>query len=53
MERITKAIKGAVPGAKVAVGGAPVTQEFCDRIGADAYARDPQGLVEYLNAQVV
>jgi methanogenic corrinoid protein MtbC1 len=52
MERIAKAIKGAVPSAKVAVGGAPVTQEFCNRIGADAYARDPQGLVEYLNAQV-
>jgi methanogenic corrinoid protein MtbC1 len=52
MERITKAIKGGVPGAKVAVGGAPVTQDFCNRIGADAYARDPQGLVEYLNAQL-
>jgi methanogenic corrinoid protein MtbC1 len=52
MERITKAIKEAVPAAKVAVGGAPVTQDFCNRIGADAYSRDPQGLVEYLNAQV-
>jgi methanogenic corrinoid protein MtbC1 len=52
MERITKAIKGTRPGTKVAVGGAPVTQDFCDRIGADAYARDPQGLVEYLNAQL-
>ena len=52
MERITKAIKGVLPGAKVTVGGAPVTQDFCNRIGADAYARDPQGLVEYLNAQL-
>jgi len=51
MDRITKAIKAAVPGSKVAIGGAPVTQEFCDKIGADVYSRDPQGLVEYLNAQ--
>jgi len=52
MERITKAIKAAMPDARVAVGGAPVTQEFCNKIGADAYSRDPQGLVEYLNEQV-
>ena len=25
---------------KVMVGGAPVTQEFCDRIGADCYTED-------------
>ena len=53
MERITKAIKSEMPEVKVAVGGAPVTRDFCDKIGADAYSRDPQGLVEYLNAQAV
>lgn len=52
MEKITKAIKEAVPGARVAVGGAPVTDDFRKKIGADAYAPDPQGLVEYLNSQV-
>ncbi len=52
MEKITKAIKTELPDAKVAVGGAPVTQDFCDKIGADAYSADPQGLVEYLNSQV-
>ena len=52
MEKITKAIKEAVPTAKVAVGGAPVNKDFCDKIGADAYSPDPQGLVEFLNAQV-
>lgn len=52
MERTTKAIKEALPGVKVAVGGAPVTRDFCERIGADAYSRDPQGLVEYLNGMV-
>ena len=52
MEKITKAIKEAVPEAKVAVGGAPVTDDFRQKIGADAYAPDPQGLVEYLNSEV-
>ncbi|WP_297089280.1 corrinoid protein [uncultured Draconibacterium sp.] len=52
MEKITKAIKDELPGTKVAVGGAPVTKDFCDKIGADAYSADPQGLVEYLNTEV-
>lgn len=52
MEKITKAIKDEIPEAKVAVGGAPVNQDFCEKIGADAYSADPQGLVEYLNSQV-
>jgi methanogenic corrinoid protein MtbC1 len=52
MEKITKAIKDAVPGAKVAVGGAPVTDDYREKVGADAYSSDPQGLVEYLNSQV-
>ena len=25
---------------KVKIGGAPVTQEFADKVGADAYAKD-------------
>lgn len=25
---------------KIMVGGAPVTQEFCDKIGADCYTSD-------------
>ena len=52
MEKITKAIKEAAPDTKVAIGGAPVTDDFRKRIGADAYSPDPQGLVEYLNSQV-
>ena len=52
MEKITKAIKEELPDAIVAVGGAPVTEDFCKKIGADAYSPDPQGLVEYLNSQV-
>jgi methanogenic corrinoid protein MtbC1 len=52
MEKITKAIKAEMPEAIIAIGGAPVTAEFCEKIGADAYSADPQGLVEYLNTQV-
>lgn len=52
MEKITREIKEAVPGTMVAVGGAPVNQEFCVKIGADAYSPDPQGLVEFLNSKV-
>jgi 5-methyltetrahydrofolate--homocysteine methyltransferase len=33
---------------KILVGGAPVTEEFCRKIGADFYSPDPQGAVEYL-----
>jgi methanogenic corrinoid protein MtbC1 len=36
----------------VIVGGAPVTQDFCDKIGADFYSSDPQGAVRYLNESI-
>lgn len=51
MEKTVKALKEKVPSIKVCVGGAPLTQEFCDKIGADAYAPDPQGIVEWLEAK--
>lgn len=50
MEKITREIKEAVPGTLVTIGGAPVNSDFCSKIGADKYAPDPQGIVEYLNA---
>ncbi len=34
------------------IGGAPVTREYCDKIGADFYAPDPQGAVNYLKQLV-
>ena len=49
MEKIVKAIKDKNPKAKVCIGGAPVTQDFCNKINADMYSSDPQGLVEYLD----
>ena len=36
---------GVMDGVKTMIGGAPVTQEFADTIGADAYARDATGAV--------
>lgn len=50
MENIVTEIKGKYPGVKVLIGGAPLTQQFCDKINADFYSPDPQGAVEYLNA---
>lgn len=50
MENAVKTIKGKSPDTKVLVGGAPLTQEFCEKIGADCYSADPQGAVEYLNS---
>lgn len=48
MEKIGKAVKEAVPGAIVAIGGAPVNQDFSNKIGADIYSADPQGLIDLL-----
>ena len=31
---------------KIMVGGAPVTQEFCDSIGADVYTEDATSAAE-------
>ncbi|HLF34392.1 MAG TPA: cobalamin-dependent protein [Cyclobacteriaceae bacterium] len=50
MESIVKEVKHAVPGTKVAIGGAPVNDDFRKKIGADFYSPDPQGVVEYLNS---
>jgi methanogenic corrinoid protein MtbC1 len=50
MGEIVSNIKNEFPEAKVFIGGAPVNNEFCKKIGADFYAPDPQGVVEYLNA---
>ena len=51
MEATTKLVKEKDPKAVVVVGGAPLTQEFCDKIGADAYSPDPQGIIDWLNSR--
>ncbi len=52
MANSVKAIKEKYPETKVLVGGAPITQEFCTRIGADFYSPNPHEAVEYLNQWV-
>lgn len=49
MGEIVTDIKAQFPGAKVFIGGAPVNYNFCQKIGADFYAPDPQGVVEHLS----
>jgi len=46
MEKITKALKQAGISAKIMVGGAPVTQGYADKIGADGYAADAASAVD-------
>ncbi|MBN1791995.1 MAG: corrinoid protein [Bacteroidales bacterium] len=48
MENTVRKIKINNPNTRIMIGGAPVTREFCDEIGADFYSPDPQGVVEYL-----
>ena len=40
MEKTIKALKQAGIAAKVMIGGAPITQAYADKIGADGYACD-------------
>ncbi|MBW8000815.1 MAG: cobalamin-binding protein [Planctomycetes bacterium] len=46
MERTIKAIKEAGLSAKVMIGGAPVTQDYADKIGADGYSPDAASAVD-------
>jgi methanogenic corrinoid protein MtbC1 len=52
MEAIVKEIKDVSPDTKILIGGAPVNDNFCQKINADHYSPDPQGAVDYLNKQV-
>ena len=46
MEKTIQAIKDAGLSAKTMVGGAPVTQAYADKIGADGYAADAATAVD-------
>ncbi len=48
MEFTTKAIKDVSPDTKVFVGGAPLSKEFNDKIGADGYFPDPNKFSKFL-----
>lgn len=52
MEQIVQSIREKYPDKKILIGGAPVTQEYCDKIGADFFSLQPQDAAEYLNSLV-
>ena len=52
MKGITEKIKAISPETVVMVGGAPLSQDFCDQIGADFYSPDPQGATAFLDQLV-
>jgi 5-methyltetrahydrofolate--homocysteine methyltransferase len=45
MQKSVQEIKAQCPRVWVMVGGAPVTQEFADKIGANGYSGDAAGAV--------
>ena len=52
MHKTVTAIREKHSSSKILVGGAPVTKEYCEKIGADFYSPDPQGAVNFLNQLV-
>ena len=46
MEKTVKAIKDAGLDVKIMIGGAPITQGYSDKIGADAYSADAASAVD-------
>lgn len=49
MEETIKQLKKSVPGVITMVGGAVLTQEYADMIGADFYSKDAMGAVRFAN----
>ena len=50
MEETVALIKKALPECKIMVGGAVLTPEYAERIGADYYAKDAMGAVRIAEA---
>ena len=49
MRTIIASIRQKYPETRVAVGGAPVNNDFAASIGANGYGKDPQELINWLN----
>jgi 5-methyltetrahydrofolate--homocysteine methyltransferase len=47
MEETIKLLRERAPWAKIVVGGAVLTKEYADAIGADKYAKDAMETVRY------
>ena len=52
IEKTVKALKEAAVPAKVMIGGAPVTQGYADKIGADGYSPDAASAVDLAKSLV-
>ncbi len=52
MEKTLKALRDSGVSVKIMVGGAPVTQDYADRIGADGYAPDAASAVDVAKSLV-
>jgi 5-methyltetrahydrofolate--homocysteine methyltransferase len=52
MTAIINAIRQKYPDTKVAVGGAPVNNDFAQSVGANGYGKDPQELITWLEKHV-
>lgn len=53
MEMIVKQIKDTFNDVIVIIGGAPVTSEFAEKINADKYFPDPQGMLDFINSKLI
>lgn len=51
MDRTVKLLREAVPRVKIMVGGAVLTKDYADKIGADKYAKDAMDAVRYLDGE--
>ena len=47
MEKTIQKLRKVAPWCKIVVGGAVLTQEYADKIGADKYAKDAMETVRY------
>lgn len=52
MDKTLKALRQANINAKIIIGGAPVTQGYADRIGADGYSPDAASAVDLVKSMV-
>lgn len=53
MEKAVKLLREQCPDIPVIVGGAPVTDSFASRIGADAHGEDPRDAVRWLDETLI
>ncbi|MFQ5628966.1 MAG: B12-binding domain-containing protein [bacterium] len=48
MEKIVREMQGRFPATQIYVGGAPLSQAFCDQIGANGYFENPQSFAQFM-----